>query len=296
MRTAIVSGATGFIGVNLVENLVSKGYKVIAIARPASQRLNQIPSHTNVRIIEIDAARLDELPRYINHADEFFSLAWEGARGTSRLDDKLQQENFNSTMSAMKTAYELGVKVFVGCGSQAEYGSSTEILTELTKEMPDTAYGRAKYACGQEGERFARNHEMQFVWPRIFSIYGPGDFPGTLLASAISNMLHNKPIECSACTQKWDYLYVKDAADALAFLSQNGSGVYNVASGDIRELRSYLEDMKQLLHSKSELHFGPVAGVSIQPSVQKLLSLGWQPRFTFAKGIEQYAAHLQANA
>lgn len=296
MQTALVTGATSFIGANLVESLADQGYKVIAVARPASRNLHNIPQHENITVLELDVSRVDELPQYIHHVDAFFSLAWEGARGAFRLDEQLQQENCRATLQAVKTACTLGAKVFVGCGSQAEYGSPIGITTEQTREAPDTAYGKAKLTCRQEGEHIARAHGMRFVWPRIFSIYGPGDFSGTLLASSMEKMLRNEPIECSACTQQWDYLYVKDAAAALALLAQKGEGVYNIASGDVRPLRSYLEETRQLLQSSSELNFGPKAGASIYPSAEKLFLLGWKPEFTFAQGIEQYAACLRKNS
>lgn len=296
MQTALVTGATSFIGANLVRILADKGYKVIAVARPASRNFHRIPQHENITVLEFDISQVDELSRHIYHADTFFSLAWEGARGALRLDEQLQQENCRTTMQAVKTACALGAKVFVGCGSQAEYGSPVGITTEQTKENPDTSYGKAKLICRQEGEHIAHAHGMRFVWPRIFSIYGPADFPGTLVASSMEKMLRNEPIECSACTQQWDYLYVKDAAAALALLAQKGEGVYNIASGDVRSLRSYLEEMRHLLQSSSELHFGSKAGASIYPSVEKLFSLGWKPKFSFAQGIEQYADYLRKNS
>lgn len=296
MQTALVTGATSFIGANLVENLAEKEYEVIAVARPGSRNIDRIPQRDNITVLELDMSRVMDLPRYIHHVDIFFSLAWEGARGASRLDEQLQQENCRSTLSAVKTSCILGAKVFVGCGSQAEYGTPIGITTEQTKANPDTPYGKAKLICCQEGENIARSQGLRFVWPRIFSVYGPGDFPGTLIASSMEKMLLNEPIECSACTQKWDYLYVKDAADALSLLAQKGDGVYNVASGDVRPLRMYLEEMRRLLGSDSELHFGPNAGPSIHPSVEKIFSLGWKPKFSFAQGIEQYAAWLQREA
>ena len=296
MQKALVTGATSFIGANLVENLANNGYEVIAVARPASHNLHRIPRHENITVLEFDAAQIDGLSQHIRHVDAFFSLAWEGARGAARLDEQLQQENYRATLQAVRTACVLDAEVFVGCGSQAEYGNFSGITTEQTQENPDAPYGKAKLACRQEGERIARAHGMRFVWPRIFSIYGPGDFAGTLVASSIEKMLRGESIDCSACTQLWDYLYVKDAAAALALLAQEGEGVYNIASGDVRPLRGYLEEMKQLLQSGSALHFGPKAGAGIHPSVEKLLSLGWNPRFSFAQGVEQYAACLQKSS
>ncbi len=291
MKTAVVTGATGFIGVHLIAELLASGYAVSAIVRPGSQNLARLPWHENLTLLPMDMAEVSQLPGLLPAADLFFSLAWEGARGAARQDDALQQSNVTATLDAVDAAAILGARVFVGCGSQAEYGMQGAVTTEESPASPDTAYGKAKLSAFTQGAQRVAELGLRFVWPRIFSVYGPGDFPGTLVSSTLVKMGKNEAISCTACTQSWDFLHVSDAARALVLLAEteHASGVYNVAFGESCPLRWFVSCMKEIAESDSEIAFGaiptPVNPAGFSPCVDRLKALGWRPRVSFQEGI-----------
>ena len=96
--------------------------------------------------------------------------------------------------------------------------------------------------------------------------------------SAIEKMKQNQLIDLTECVQNWNYLYVKDIGRMLCWMGFEDceAGIYNFASEDNRPLREYVEELKQILGSRSKLYFGSVQYgdegiVSFQPSIEKFM-------------------------
>lgn len=295
-KIAVVTGATGMIGVELTRVLGEGRYDVCAVVRPGSKNAGRLAHGEGVKIIELDALDLSPLPSMIDHADVFFHLAWDGTRPPMRDDGRLQESNYAATLIAIQVADELGCDVFVGCGSQAEYGALEPGIDETREAAPNTEYGKNKLRAGLDGERLALEMGMRFVWPRIFSVYGRYDHPDTLIMSGLKKLAANENMDMTPCVQMWDYLNVSDAAGALITLAQPPArGTYNVASGQARPLKDFVSDMRDVTGSSSELRFGaipygPSGPMDMTPSVDRLKSLGWQPLVSFNEGIRRMIA------
>jgi nucleoside-diphosphate-sugar epimerase len=120
---------------------------------------------------------------------------------------------------------------------------------------------------------------MKYLHLRIFSLFGEGDHPWTLVMSSLGKMLRDEAVDLSPCTQHWDFLYVKDAVRQMASLCDYAlkskdfrREVYHIASGDSRPLKDFVERMKALTGSESELNYGAVTPqyvVSLQPDMSK---------------------------
>ena len=142
---------------------------------------------------------------------------------------------------------------------------------------------------------FCKNNNIKFVEPRFFSLYGAGDYKGTLIMSMLDKMLKNEPCDLTDCMQKWNFLNIKDAVAGMKFLLENEqvkSGAYNFASNDTRELKSFLFEMKDIADSKSQLNFGAIphndsGKYGINPDITKLLNTGWHPKINFEDVIRE---------
>lgn len=249
-----------------------------------------------MEVVELELACLKELEQKIcDTIDEFYHFAWDGIRGHDRENQLLQKKNYGSTMLALQVAKYLGATVFVGVGSQAEYGTVMRNVREEDRGNPETAYGQYKLKSCIAGARYACNNHIRFIWGRVFSAYGRYDAPNSLLSNCIEKMLQNKSIELTMCRQKWNYIYVDDVAEALIRLAeeQYASGVYNIASLDTRPLREYVVELRDILSSKSNLEFGIVpygdhGQVGFEPCIEKLQdTLHWTPMTSFADGIRK---------
>ncbi|MHB1315838.1 MAG: NAD-dependent epimerase/dehydratase family protein [Christensenellales bacterium] len=301
-KSAVVTGATSFIGTSLIKQLEQDGYKVYAVVRPDSKNFFRVPVCEAIQALPLDMEKISSLPELLNgKIDLFYHLSWEGARVPYRDDNELQGKNYYYAINAIHTAAELGCKVFVGAGSQAEYGRFNGKVDESYRTLPLTEYGKAKLRTYETGRMLAESLHMGFVWPRIFSVYGEYDYPSTLIMTCIEKMLKNEDVPLSQCNQNWDYIYVGDVADALLNLGKKGKygEVYNVASGNPRQLKEYVLEIYKIINSQSTLKFGAIpysseGAISFEPVVDKIKTeLNWNAGTNFKTGIERIIKYMK---
>lgn len=295
MRRIVVTGATGMIGVYLINVLLRENNQVYAIIRPKSHNVGRLPKNHNLEIIELPLEEIEKVSDFIKEADAFYHLAWDGTRAPYRDDAGLQQKNFLGSLKAMSAAISLKCRVFIGTGSQAEYGIANGEIDEEYFCKPVTAYGWEKLHTYYELSKIAEQTGIRFVWMRIFSAYGKYDFSKTMIMSCIEKMKENLPVELTECKQLWDYIYAGDIADGMIrFLETEGAcGVYNIASGKARPLKEYVEELHDILKSHSDIKYGAIpydtnGPINLVPIVNKLKrDLNWEPQTSFATGIRK---------
>jgi len=233
MKNAIITGATSFIGVHLINELLVNGYFVTAVVRPNSNNINRLPANKRLTVIELDSNDINLLPNKVkeDQYEIFYHLSWEGVRAPYRDDKLLQLNNYNNAIKAMETANILNCNVFVGAGSQAEYGKCLGKITEEYVPNPITEYGKEKLNTYKTLKDLSESMNIKFIWTRIFSVYGKYDYERTLVMSALKKILNNEDLELTECKQKWDYIHVVDVARAMFLLgvSECECGVYNIA-------------------------------------------------------------------
>lgn len=273
----VVTGATSFIGLELTDYLLSQQHQVVAVCRPDSKGLSKIP--VGVEIVTAEMSDYGSLYRDIEPADAFVNLAWGGTGHDGRNVQDVQHENVINTIAAMFAADRMGCKVFVEAGSQAEYGTVMEKITEETPCHPFSEYGKAKLEVKERLFDLSEQLGIKYIHLRIFSLFGENDHPWTLVMSCVEKMLRNEPIDLSPCTQNWNFLYVKDAVRQIVGLCDYALNskmflheVYNIASDDTRMLKQFVEEMYSLTGSTSILNYGamkPANVVSLNPDMTK---------------------------
>ena len=273
----IITGATSFIGLELMDYLLAQHHHVIAVCRPDSKGLSKIPSEAKVVLAEM--SEYGNLHREIDHADVLVNLAWGGTGHDGRNVLDVQKENVANTIAAMFAADKMGCEVFVEAGSQAEYGTVLDKISEKTPCHPFSEYGKAKLEVKERLFELSEQLGIKYIHLRIFSLFGENDHPWTLVMSSVEKMLRNEPIDLSLCTQNWNFLYVKDAVRQIAGLCDYAMRienfhheVYNIASDDTRMLKRFVEEMYSLTGSTSVLNYGavkPANIVSLNPDMAK---------------------------
>lgn len=293
----IITGGTSFIGNYIIREYLRNGHRVTAVIRPNSKNINRLPKHDLLKITELDMSEINKLESILKgqQYNLFYHLAWEGIRGADRDNEQLQQVNYENTIEAMKIANKLGCKAFIGSGSQAEYGKCQGRIDEQRSALPNTPYGKAKLQAYTDLEKMSDKSGIRLVWARIFSVYGVYDYERTLIMTTLRKLIYNEPIQLTACTQKWDYIYVEDVAKIMYLLgvTPTAQGIYNIASGESRPLKEFIFEMRELLGSKSELMFGAVpygddGYVSFDPVVNRIKEdLNWKCKVSFSEGIKK---------
>ena len=265
---AIVTGATGFIGTALCEELLKEGHDVIAIIRPVSAKRSKImklyqnnPQYqSRLKIIEITLNQLNILAELEGvQADVFFHLAWNGSSGSDREDFELQYSNIRYIAEAIRVAKLCGCKTFIGAGSQAEYGVVHGPAAEgEVVPNPFMMYGAAKEAAYQMGRLVAKQVDIRFVWARIYSVYGVGENPGSLVNYVIQSLKAGKVPELTFCENMWNYIYITDCTNALRRIAETEDidGIIHIASDETRPLKEYVEEIRNIVAPGMEIGYG----------------------------------------
>lgn len=277
-----ITGASSFIGVELCRYLSDNGHQVIAMSRKENEQLNDIAKGGNLQVFYADMQNLMERSKDVK-ADVFVHLAWAGALLGQRDNQELQEGNIRFSLDCVELSKRMGCQLYVDAGSQAEYGIVSGVITEDTPCNPVSAYGKAKLQMYNETRELIKQLGLKYIHLRILSVYGENDHPNTLIISSLKKLKNNEPIEMRSGGQKWNYVYVKDAARQIAELSLYAYGndgfkceVYNIASNDTRKLQEFVEKMKELSGSYSTLSFGGYnqeKDVNLKPDTSKTTSI-----------------------
>lgn len=295
MRKIIITGATGAIGMALIQKCIEEGIEVLALCHRNSARVKQLPNNP---LIKIELCNLDELYLFDSESldyEVFYHFAWEATWGQDRNEVSLQMRNIQYSLDAVKLAFRMGCKRFIGAGSQAEYGRHDDILCPNTPTFPESGYGIAKLCAGQMCHLLCEQYGMACIWVRVLSVYGPYDGMYTMVSSVLRKLLKNEDVMLTKGEQLWDYLYSKDAAEAFFLLGDKGRAgkIYVLSSGEARQLFEYVEIMKSVSGYKKNIRYGDIAYSSkqvmyLQGDISELVEdTGFVPKISFEDGIKE---------
>jgi nucleoside-diphosphate-sugar epimerase len=230
----------------------------------------------------------------IGTVDAVFHLAWLGVTAEFRNDPDQIRKNLAATLELWELARAARCKVWIGLGSQAEYGIVDHVLHEDTPTFPVTAYGVAKLAAGLATAKMSELCGMRYAWLRLLSAYGPGDDERHMIPFVIDAFLSGRRPALTLGEQVWDYIYVDDVSEALcAVLETEANGTYNLSSGTATTLRSVVESIRDMVDPRLPIGFGDVPYrhdqvMFLEADISRLhTATGWQPRTSLAEGLAQ---------
>lgn len=296
MRKVAVTGATGMIGASMIEQMVNDGIRVTAIVRPNSKKISYLIKDENIDVIECDIDNLLSLKDKMDKDyDTFYHFAWDGTYGDSRDDAMLQERNVRNTLEAVELAHTIGCKVFVGAGSQAEFGFVEGELSDNIPKNPVTGYGIAKYTAGRLSAVMCKRLGMRQSWGRIVSTYGPRDNSYTMVMSSVINMLDGKKMSFTKGDQIWDYVYGGDCSRAFYLIGKYGKHgkAYTIGSGKSRLLREYITVIRDVVNPELEIGLGerdyyPNQVMKLTADISELTEdTGFVPEVEFEEGIRR---------
>lgn len=293
MQKIVISGATGIIGSALIQCAQKQGLNVICLVHKSSERAKKLVPCDTLQIIQADLKDYNTLEPSITDCDVFVHLAWEKTFGNERDNTDAQVKNIQYTLDAVHLAKKIGCSVFIGAGSQAEYGPVTVPLTPETPVNPQSGYGIAKYTAGRLSGLLCMQLGIRHNWLRILSLYGPNDAPYTLISYVIAEFKKNQSPELTKCEQIWDYLHCDDAARAILAVAQKGihGKTYPLGSGVPRKLSEYIKIIRDIINPEIELNFGskeyyPHQPMYLHADITELTQdTGWKPEIDFHEGI-----------
>lgn len=284
------------IGAALIKECIEKGIEVYAVLRASSGKKKRLPESEMLHMVDCPLEDLETLPQKITEkCDTFYHIAWGNTGENRNSSTELQSRNIAYTLAAVKAAYALGCRRFIGAGSQAEYGPmDVDKISPDSPVNPTTPYGAAKLASGQLARMLCKELGMECIWPRIFSVYGIYEKETTMVASGLRKMLAGEKTSFTPALQRWDYLFSADAGRAYYLIGEKGKdgAVYCVGSGRAAPLKDYIEIMAELTGAE-ETGIGarPYPAGAVMNLCADISSLtadtGFVPEYTFREGIRE---------
>lgn len=298
LKKVIITGASGFIGYNVLKKMIFNGIEVIAVVREESKNINKLLDE-NITIIKCNLNNVKELPTLIKDRDidVMYHFAWQGVSDDDLKNETTQISNLKATLDLIDVAHEMCINTFIGAGSLHEY----EVIAEMNNNKAVTnmgiMYKSAKLAAHYMAKAKAGNLGIRFFWPIITNTYGAGEKSGRLINTIIRMIFAGEIPALSEGLQNYDFVHIEDVANAFFLIGERGiDGTnYTISSGTVKPLREYLQQVANIANkfnnSKIELGFGRIKSNIIFLSAESFdisrLSedTGYKPSISFEQGI-----------
>ena len=293
----LVTGGAGFLGSNLVDELVKSGDEVIVIDDFSTGRFENLALHKdskNVTIIKADLSGCEEIKPYFENVDIVFHLAALADIVPSIVTPmKYYNSNVTGTARVVEVSRLAGVRKLVYAASSSCYGIPDVYPTPETAEIrPQYPYALTKYLGEQIVLHWGKVYKLPVISLRLFNLYGlrsrtSGTY-GAVLGIFLAQKLAGKPFTVvGGGNQKRDFVYASDVVDAFikAAASDIKNEVFNVGSGEPHDINTLVS-----------LLGGEVVYIPKRPGepectwadITKIKHmLGWQPRISFEEGIKK---------
>ena len=283
------------LGLALIDECIKNNVKVYAIVRKNSSRKKRIPTNNLVHIIECDFNDFNNYNFEMLDYDAFYHFAWQGTSFMERNSNEIQKYNIECSLKSIVLANKLKCHKFIGVGSQAEYGRKNHKIKTTDEVAPETEYGKAKLEAYHVTKKYAVENNINHIWARVFSIYGKMDKNDTLISMLIRGIQNEEKIKLTKCEQMWDYLYSADAGEALYLIGEKGKKekIYNVASGNCKQLIEYVKIIEKCIGKKANIKYGAKPYSENQVMYlcgdisETTTDIGWKPKTSFEDGIKE---------
>lgn len=235
-QKVFITGISGFVGAGLARYLLELGYEVHGMVRTTSNLWRLLDIKNSIHLHEGDLLDDRSVTDTLNvvRPDVIFHFGVYGAYSTQKDADIILSTSILSTMHLLRSAKEVGVKMFVNAGSSSEYGTKDHPMREDERIDPNSYYAVGKSAQTHLCQHFARTEKFPVVTLRFFSVYGPFEEPGRLVPSVILNAFEDKDISLADRKIARDFIYLDDVIKACVLASQKpelSGEVFNLGTG-----------------------------------------------------------------
>ncbi len=253
----LVTGATGFIGNYVVEELLKYEHKIIATSIKHSQQI-----YFNwIEKVDYIQADLNEDEKnwfaFFNEPDQIIHLAWEGLPNYNELFHI--ERNLPRNCCFLKNIIQNGLKGVVVIGTCFEYGMQSGALSEDMETKPDNPYALAKDTLRNFLEQLQKKIDFELKWVRLFYMYGKGQSPNSIL-SQLDKALQNgeTSFNMSGGEQLRDYLPVEKVAEHIVKIAMQSKvkGIINCCSGRPISIRRLVENYMAKKQKNIQLNLG----------------------------------------
>lgn len=297
----LVTGATGFIGANLVRRLVTLGEQVHVILRPGSSRwrIADLSPYLQEHYGDLsDAPRLREIVQLVKPKVVFHCAAY-GVSSSHTDINEIYSTNVLGTINLLQAVSTVEFDTFVNTGSFSEYGNKSTPATEDTTPEPLSAYAAAKLAATLYCQMIARSEGYPVITLRLFYPYGPFECHNRLIPTVVRACLDRRELALTAGDQTRDFVFVGDVVNAYLKAAETtglAGQVFNIGSGTEHTLKEVVEQVISLLSTTTVPRWGrlPTRRFEIMRCEADITRacqlLGWVPRVSLSDGLMETIA------
>ena len=310
--TILITGGAGFIGTNLSEYFLSKGYFVVCFDNFATGHKHNIAEflvHENFKLIEGDIRNLEQCKNAVIGVDYVLHQAALGSVPRSINDPITSNEvNVSGFINMLVASKDAGVQRFIYAASSSTYGDS-ESLPKVEDKIgkPLSPYAITKYVNELYAEIFSNTYGFETIGLRYFNVFGRRQDPNGAYAAVIPKfvmqlMKHESPVINGDGNFSRDFTYIDNVIqmNELAMLTQNPEAintVYNTAYGDrttlndmVSYLKEYLSEFDSAIAGIDVIH-GPNRVGDIPHSLASIDKakrlLNYTPEYSFQDGLKE---------
>jgi len=301
-KISLVTGGAGFIGSNLVDQLVQKGHKVIVLDNFSTGRRANLYHQTknNVKIIKIDISKNLQLHKYFKGVDYVFHLA-----GLADIVPSIEnpstyfKSNVVGTFNILQAAKKAKIKKFIYAASASCYGIPNKFpIKENAKINPMYPYAFTKWQAEELIMHWVKIYNFPAISFRFFNAYGPrsrtsGAY-GAVFGIFLAQKLRNKPLTIVGNgNQTRDFIHVNDLVGAIikATISNKVGIIYNVGSGQeikINKIAKLIGGKKVFIPKRPGEPNRSLADIS---KIKK--DLRWRPKITIEEGVKDLLSKIR---
>lgn len=300
MSKIIITGASGFVGANLVKKKLKKN-EIYVFARKESNtwRLNDVKSEINIERINFgNKSKIQSAINKIN-PDYVFHLATYGGYPFQQDIEKIIESNVTYSVNLMQVLSEYGrLEKFVNIGSSSEYGPKTKPMQETDLAEPVFPYGITKWTQTYFSKYFFMKYGLPSVTLRLFSVYGPLEEPGRLIYDIMIHILKNKTLKLSSKKVKRDFIFVDDVIEAIKKISTTSNiegEIFNVGSGKEYSIEDVIKIVQGKLKKDLKVSWGNIEKQRsfetdnhwIADISKTKKELKWKPKINLEKGLAE---------
>lgn len=301
----LITGGAGFIGSNLSEVILKKGYKVKCLDDFSSGKRKNIESfldHPNYELIEGDITDIDTCMKACQGVDYVSNqAAWGSVPRSIAMPLKYEEINIKGTLNMLEAAKEQKVKKFVYASSSSVYGDDPTLpKVEGVEGNILSPYALTKKTNEEYAKLYSSLYGLETVGMRYFNVFGRRQDPegsyAAVIPKFVKSLLTNEaPIINGNGKQSRDFTYIENVIEANLRAMKSGSEVtgeiFNIAYGGQIELLEVYTVLESLIGVQLKPIFGPDRLGDIKHSNADITKakqmLGYAPDYSFEKGIRE---------
>jgi len=288
-KKILITGATGFIGSNLLRKFLELNTNIYLVTRSSSNKWRIEDVLKKVKEYSIDLLDYEKLEKVILDIKPqiVFHAAVYGNHPNQVESKKIFETNLTGTVNLVNACRKIDFELFINTGSSSEYGPKNEAIRESDLLEPVNDYGVSKASATLYCQAIARREDRPITTLRLFSPYGYYEQLTRLIPSTILSCLKNINPKVSTADSVRDFVFIEDVIDAYVRTIDNkekiAGKIFNIAKGKQHSVGEVVDDIIKLTGARLSPAWGAVFNPRAEPK-------NWQADISEVKDILKWEA------